>query len=206
VLTALAVGVLLMAGCTGHHDSSRAGRGTTTTSLPPQGSDCRKELTSATRRVLDASGFTVVQDPWRESGHGPTVSGGGAATITFQSPDREHVVPASTGRGAVVELVVIGRTWWEGSARQGWARFTTHAPSDPLDWLAVPERTSHATWDGAVCRFTATSRYGSVVGGASLSGPYLSELAMTLHDRAMTIKMHYRVSDVGSSPPVSAPT
>ena len=200
-LVVLLVGV--GAGCTGR--TSHATTAATTVVTHPSGTDCRAAVAEAVRATFAASSFTVHQAAWQEHLGGPVVVGGGAATIVRQAPDRERVTPAASGSRDPVELVVVGRHWWQGSPRRGWVAFTTRTPSDPLQWVRVPERADAATSSGDSCRFTARVPEGRVSGAAVVADGHLARLGMTLRDGRTTILMRYTVDSVGSSPPVTTP-
>ncbi|HVN49976.1 MAG TPA: hypothetical protein VMT43_01015 [Acidimicrobiales bacterium] len=201
--------VLLVAGCTG---STSHGPSSATTSIAlgptgPEGTDCLTRLHRATVSTLGAPSLTLVQAAWHEQPAGATVSGGGAAVVTYQAPDRYHVVPATgSGHASPVEQLFVGRRAWQGSARDGWVRYTSHHPSDPLRWLRVPARATRASWAGDSCTFSATVPEGAVRGRAQIDADgHLLTLDMTLTAQGHTIRMAYRVEAVGSSPPITTP-
>ena len=128
--------------------------------------------------------------------------------MIYQAPNRFHVLPvtaASTQRPAV-EQIVIGANSWQGSARAGWVAFHTRRPTDPLYWLETPVSSHQARWTGGSCTFRATVAEGEVVGRAGFDrGGRIVTLALTLMAGRSTIQMGYRISRIGSSPPVVAP-
>jgi hypothetical protein len=205
-VTLAAAALLAVSGCTATHtSSSSSGTAAASVVTHPSGTGCRDELIRAARSTLSAPSFTVDQSPWREHLDGPTVAGGGAATISFQAPDRERVVPSAVSGRTPPEVIVIGRRWWQGSTSLGWAAFTTRTPSDPLAWLRPPLRATAATWDATACHFTARVAQGQVSGEATLSAGRMTALSMRLRDGGTTIDMAYRITRIGSSPPVTAP-
>ena len=208
VASALAL-ALVVAGCRASR-SPRSAVPSTTVALGTTGrvgSDCTTTLRRAAASTLAARNLTLDQSAWRERPAGATVSGGGAAVITYEAPDRYHVVPTTaSSRGAPVEQILIGRRSWQGSASSGWVRYTTLQPTDPLRWLRVPGVATRASWSGDSCVFTATVPEGTVRGRAQLDAEgRLLTLTMTLVSQGHTIEMAYRVSDVGSSPRIDTP-
>jgi hypothetical protein len=210
---AAAVAAVLLGGaCSG---SSRPGTSTSTAlgvwrggPSGQEGSGCLHTLHRAGAATLAAGSFTVAQDAWREQPASSTVSGGGAAVITYSAPDRFHVRPASVTRSRriPVEQIFIGPQAWQGSARAGWSAYTTDRPTDPVRWLRVPAAATRATWAGGWCAFSADVKEGSVTGKAGLDwSGHLADVTMTLRTSSGSIQMSYRVSRVGSSPRVVAP-
>jgi hypothetical protein len=203
-MAALGVAAVLVAGCGGsgahHHD---AASGTTAAS----GTGCISALTRATRATLAASSLTVTQDPWRERPVDPAVAGGASEVITYQAPDRYHVVPrpAAGGGRPLPEQIFVGHRAWQGSSRTGWVEYTTAQPPDVLRWLAVPGTARVATWTGSRCAFSAKVAEGRVSGQAAVDGGTISSLTMTLEAGRSTIDMSYGVTRVGASPPVGPP-
>jgi hypothetical protein len=205
---ACVLALVVASGCSRAHPSGSAAPGAVAPGpTGSAGSDCVAILRRATSSTLGARSLTVDQSAWREHPAGSTVSGGGAAVITYQAPDRYHVVPTTTSnRGAPIEQVLIGRRWWQGSAATGWARYTTHQPTDPLRWLRVPARANRASWSGDACAFTATVPEGTIRGRAQVDARgHLLTLTMTLVSHGHTIEMAYDVSRVGSSPGIGTP-
>jgi hypothetical protein len=216
-----AVAVLLVAGACGGSDRHAASSTSTSVPLPaasgvwrggtsgPDGQDCLGALRRAGSATLAATSFTVAQDAWREQPASSTVSGGGAAVITYSAPDRFHVRPSSPTRAGQgpLEQIFVGPHAWQGSTRSGWVAYTTHAPTDPIRWLRVPGDATRARWSGGWCTFVADVEEGTVTGQVGLDpSGHLARLQMTLTTGSDTIAMGYRVSRLGSSPPVVAPT
>ena len=174
----------------------------------PEGSDCLELVRHATSATLSASSLTLAEDAWRERPASSTVTGGGAAVITYQAPDRFHIAPVQPvgGRRAPVEQIFIGPHAWQGSARAGWVAYHSRQPTDPLRWLRVPGSARRARWSEGACTFAATVSQGEVVGRVGLDGAgRIATLTMTLTSAGSTIQMGYRVTRVGSSPRVLAP-
>jgi hypothetical protein len=199
----------IVAGCSGSSAHRTSARSATTVALGPTGpagSDCLTRLRRAGAATLAARSLTLDQAAWREHPAGATVSGGGAAVITYQAPNRYHVVPTGSTHGAAIEQTVIGGRAWQGSASAGWVRYTTHQPIDPLRWLRIPGRAAGASWSGDACAFTAKVAEGTIRGRAQIDAHgHLLAVTMTLVSHGHTIEMVYRVSRVGSSPTIDTP-
>jgi hypothetical protein len=206
----LAIALVMVGACARHASADRSSASDRAANASgvthPAGSDCRATMVSAVWHTLSAPSYTVEQSPWREHLAGPTVGGGGAAVIYHQAPDRERVVPRTNGSQPAIETVVVGRRWWQGSARAGWAAFTTRTPSDPLAWLQVPLSAPKASWQGSVCSFDATLPQGHVQGSVRIESGQMTGLTMRLRDRGTTIDMAYAIARIGSSPPVTTPS
>ena len=212
VALALALLLALTSGavaCSG--SSAKQATGSTVDRLRPpgpEGSGCLELLHDATAATLAARSLTVDQDAWQERPAGATLSGGGAAVITYQAPNRFHVVPVvagATGR-AGVEQIFVGSQAWQGSAASGWVAYHSRQEVDPLHWLRVPGSATEAGWSRDSCAFSGRVPEGGVAGRAQVDrSGHLATLTMTVTTGRGTVTMTYRVSRVGSSAPVAAP-
>lgn len=209
--------ITLLAGATGtvatlgacggsSHRSSSAPTTTTlaTTAAPPQSG-----LSRAARAMASARSFRFSADVTRSSGAPVHLVG------EFSAPDHLHQLITAAGQPPVEVVFIGGRGyrkrpdghWVEGTAPAG-----ATGPTDPGAAFNVVGDATDQSGSGTSYRFTLTGAPArrldgaatKVEGTATVAGDTITELSYQGDDPGTT-KVTVRYSDIGSSPPVTAP-
>ena len=209
--------ITLLAGTTGtvaslgacggsSHRASSAATTTTvaTTAAPPQSG-----LSRAARAMAAARSFRFSADVTRSGGAPVHLAG------EFSAPDHLHQLITAAGQPPV-EVVFIGNRGYRKRADGRWVEGTppagTSGPSDPGAAFDVVGGAADQSGSGTSYHFTLTGSPArrldgaatKVEGTATVAGDTITELSYQGDDPGAT-KVTIRYSDIGSSPPVTAP-
>lgn len=207
LLTAATGTVAALGACGG--SSHRASSVPTTTSLATTAAPPQSGLSRAARAMASARSFRFSADVTRSSGAPVHLAG------EFSAPDHLHQLITTAGQPAVEVAFIGGRgyrkrpdgRWVEGTAPAG-ATGTT----DPGAAFVVVGDATDQSGSGPVYRFTLTGAPARrldgaatrVEGMATVAGDTITELSYQGDDPGTT-RVTIRYSDIGSSPPVTAP-